>query len=252
MLKLEKSRKNSDINICLRQPKRLLDRYFLSALAGAIGLHLFAAILFHVRLFSFGQIETLLPTTRAHAHYIKGSTDDHDAIVMAQINMQGRLTPAHLSPTLSTPDYQTLSAPTILKPIEALSMSKSNLFEHLESNREHDDFSNLNLPTFYPPLKINVTNLPEDLKFTILTKEDSQLFVSRKIPEKNLKQFRLTYSVQIDSNGQVFWYHLEENTQNKSQMLLAEKFLKMMHFPIKSNEFVQNGYIEFIFSSGDA
>ena len=109
MLKLEKSSKNSEIHIRVRPSKSRFDRQFLWAFSLALGMHLLAAILFHIRLFSLGENESVLPATKTLAHFVKSSVNDKDAIVSAQPNMEGRLTPAQLAPPSSFPNLKLLN-----------------------------------------------------------------------------------------------------------------------------------------------
>lgn len=252
MLKLEKSKKNREINIRLRQPTNLFDRYFLIALATAIGIHLLAALVFHVRLFSFGQIETLLPATRAQAHFIKGSTDERDALVTAQVDMQGRITPAQLAPVLSQPTLQPLPPPQVLKPVESFSNPVNPLLVYSENKIEDHLLENLNLPVFKPAIKIQAFGFSEEFNLSNLSEKESTLLLPKKFSPKNLLQDKLVYNVLVEfETGEVFWYQLEEASQNKTHREIAESMLKKIRFYSNHNEFVQNGSIEFTFSSGD-
>ena len=252
MLKLEKSKKNGEIQIQLRPSMRLFDRYFLLALAAAVALHLFAALLFHVRLFSMGEIETILPATKAYAHFVKGSANENDAIVSAQVNMEGRFTPAQLHPPQSMPLLKPLnpSHPIYSIDYSGSRQKKNNPFIEIEKDIEENHFALLDIPVVASSVKIAITGPLAKIPLQDIKEELSPLFTLRTFSPKNLHQERAVYTVQVDAkSGQIFWFQPHETTLNKLQTTLAEKLLKNMLFQIHPGEFIQTGQIELTFTS---
>lgn len=250
MLKIGKSKKNNEIFVELRQPFRVFDRTFLLALTTAISLHLFAAILFHVRLFSWGGVETILPATNTDAYFVKSSAEEKDAIVTSQIDKEGRLTPAQMAPLGTSP-----SIPGII-PLHVASVNNiyltsmgNNPFLEIEKDVEESYFSQNEIPFISSNVKISVSGLIAELPFTIRDQQLSALFELQKFPS-DIRQDRIVYHVDIDSNsGEVFWFYAEQNALNKKQLILAEKLLKNLLFKIPKDEFIQTGQIEITFTS---
>ena len=254
MLKLEKSRKDGEIHIRLRQPVRLCDRYFLFALAAAISVHLLGALLFHIRLFSLGESESILPPTKAYAHFIKGSPEESDAVVTAQVNMEGRLTPAQLAPPESFPSLQPLAPPYLAHSVDYPVNLENNPFIEIEKDIEENYFALLDIPVIAPSVKIAITGPLAEIPLQAFNDEFSRLFDLHKFSAQNLRQECLVYSVQVDSkSGQIFWFQAQEPSHNNVQTAMAEKLLKNIIFQTNRRDFVQNGQVEITFTSrGDA
>lgn len=252
MLKLKRSRKNNEIHIQIRQPLRLFDRYFLLALVAAFAIHLFAAFLFHVRLFSFGEIETVLPATKAYAHFVKGSAQESDAIVSTQINLEGRLTLAHLIPPESMPTLYPLEPSLSMPSIEYSETQENNPFSAIEKDVEDSYFANLEIPVVTPPVKVMITGALAEIPMQDFKDEISHLFAPLQFSAQNLHQERIVYSVQMDTNtGQIFWFEPLESSLNSEQTTLTENLLKSIFFQSNPDHFVQSGQVEFIFTWSD-
>jgi hypothetical protein len=253
MLKLEKSRKNNEIHIRLRQSSRFLDRYLLGAFAAALSLHLLAALLFHVRLFSTSQFETILPSTRVQTHFIKGSINESDAIVGSQINKEGRLTPAQLAPPESFPSPLPLQNASLIGTIDPPSLLENNPFAAIEKDIEETYFAHWDLPVIAPAVKISVSGPLGDIPLLISNEELLKLFCPSKFSAAELKQERLVYAVELDaSTGKIFWFQPEDLSVDKSFLTTAEKVLKSIVFQTDGKDFMRSGIVEITFTSGKA
>ena len=255
MLKIEKSKKNNEINIQIRHPSRLLDRYFLLALGTALGGHLLAALLFHVHLFTLGEIETTLPPTRALAHYVKSSPEDKsEAFVSAQINREGRLTPAQLAPPGSLPLLPELPPPHHIVSMDYHYNLKSDAFAEIEKDSEDSNFTLLDIPIIASPLKVSVAGPLAELSLQTLSEEMAALIEPQKFPPKNLQQEHIVYAVEVDiKSGKIFWFQPIENSLDHLKQELAEKILKGMVFQTDdSKDFVQSGQVEITFTGSHA
>lgn len=252
MLKLEKSHKNSEIHIRVRQPIRCCDRYFIISLLSALSLHLFAALLFHVRLFSSGEIETILPATRAYTHHVKSSTQQNDSVSITQANLEGRLTPAQLIPPTTEPSLDTFFISSIYNIQDLKPSSKDHAFIDIEKDIEENYFMDFDLPLSVPFIKIEVAGPLAEIPFQNMNPDLYSFFDNRTFSSQKLQQKHCLFAVQVDpSSGQIFWFQLNENDLDKDSMILAEKILKNILFKTSGDDIVLSGFIEMTFSSGN-
>lgn len=251
MLELKKNRSNRAIAIRYKQVEKVFDRSFLFALSLALGAHFLGALLFHVSLFSLGNIETILPPTQALTSIIKTSTDEKDAIVTTETNFEGRLTPAQLVPPLSVPSF-----PEIVYLSNSLSEPRQlfKLDDSLHKNLDSvlNSKSSLNLSVKVPSVVVNVFGEigASNYKFPSHLKKH---FESKSISFKSLKQNHLIYKIHVDANtGEVFWFNLETPSAEKKQIALAESLLMQMRFQDQNLSPFSSGQIQFTFSKEDS
>ncbi len=253
MFKIEKSKKSNEIQIGMRQSAFIFDRYFILALVTAIAIHLAAALLFHVRLFSMWEIETILPATKAYAHFVKSSVEENDTAAIAQINREGRLTPAQLAPNESLPVLPPLKISSDHQSIDYRVNNVNNPFVEIEKDIEEKYFEFDEIPLIIPSIKIIISGPLSEIPLQDFDAEIAKLFVLQKLSSKNLHQERLVYAVKVNMHtGQIFWFQPQESITNKKQTYLAEKILKNILFQTNDKDFLQNGQVEITFTSGAA
>lgn len=250
MLGLKKSPKNNEIHLQLKPKQRFFDQSLRLAFMIALALHLGAALLFHVRLFSNRQIETILPPTNTLAHFIKSSADENEAIVTSRIDTEGRLTAAQLIPPASNPELLSFESPKLIKELQFKQFDLLyNPFIEIEREVEENYFTHLDLPLFTSPVKIAVSGPLAEIPIAPLDKQFHDLFELQQYSPHQYSQKRAIYTVKVDTNsGQIFWYQLKENAIEQSQTALAEKLLKNFHFLFSTQEVIVNGEIEIIFT----
>lgn len=253
MLTLEKSKKNNAIHVKMRQPMHIFDRFFMIALSAAIALHLIAALLFHIKLFSVGEIETILPATKTYAHFVKGSIQESDAFVIARVNKEGRLTPAKLAPQGTKPSIPTLSPVIQVPQAELIAQNEEeHLFVEIEKDLEENYFATVELPVIAPLIKLEVSGMLAESPLQEFDKDDARFFELHQFSPHNLHQDKIVYLVKVDTrSGQIFWFEpYEPLINNKMHIAIAEKIMKKMLFQTKTDDFIQSGEIEMTFTTG--
>lgn len=252
MLKIKKSKKSYEIHVGMGQPLFIFDRYFILALTAAFTIHLIAASLFHVRLFSVWEIETILPATKSYSHIVK-SVPEEDVDVIARINREGRLTPAHLVPIKSFPALPKLTISRIHSSSDYLVENDKNPFLEMEEIIEDRYFEVDDIPLITSPVKVAIFGPLAEIPLQTFDEDISRSFVLQKFSLKNLHQERIVYDVQVDLHtGQIFWFQAQRSPIDKKQTIFAEKLLKNISFQINEKDFVQSGQIEITFTSGPA
>ncbi len=252
MLKLEKSKKNSEIHVRMRRPTRIFDRYFLFALSTAVAIHLLGAVLFNVKLFTLGETGPILPASKVFTQFIKSSISENDAIVTTSINLEGRLTSAQLAPIPSSPSLKPLPPVQLTHSYHSIEKLQTHPFLEIEKIAEENHFSHLEIPILAPSIKIAVAGPLAEIPLQDFDDEFKNLFQLASFSPQNLRQQRIVYAVQVDANtGLIYWFQSDDNVLDKSQVAVAEKLLKNMQFQTNSQDFVQNGYVEITFTSGN-
>lgn len=116
MLKLEKASKNREIFIRLRSKKTFLDSTFQRALLIALGLHLFAALLFQISPFKLSN-ESLLPPIVVEAD-LSGVNEENDGGISAHIDPEERHHSSLLIPLSILPEAPPLSKLVLLNELK--------------------------------------------------------------------------------------------------------------------------------------
>lgn len=248
MLKLKKSPKHCEVQIQFRPQKEFLDRYLIISLTFALSIHFVAGLLFHVQLFSKDQLETILPPTKTFLQHIQGAPLEE--IVSVKVNTEGRLTPAHLAPPLSSPSLP----PLLLSREDSISTFETlyqDLFLEIEKDLQEPYLNEIDIPVILPAVTLNFSGEIAEIPLHALSDDMQEYFSPRTFASSKLDQKRILFDVQVDArNGKVFWYELEREKSDQANTLVAEKILKKISFETSPKYFVHSGTIEFIFNSG--
>ncbi|MBN9377532.1 MAG: hypothetical protein BGO14_10570 [Chlamydiales bacterium 38-26] len=248
MLKLKKSTKHSEIQIQFRPQREFLDRYLIFSLAFALSIHLIAGFLFHVQLFSKGQLETILPPTKTFLQHIQGAPLEE--VVSVKVNTEGRLTPAQLAPPLSSPSLP----PLLLSNEERINTFETlyqDLFLEIEKDLQGPYLHDIDIPVILPAVTLNFSGEIAELPLHPLSDDMQDFFSPRTFASSKLDQKRILFDVQVDAwNGKVFWYEPEMEKSDQAHMIVAEKILRKLSFATSPKYFVHSGTVEFIFTSG--
>lgn len=247
MLRLQKTRQR-DISISLRDKERRLNRTFLCAFAIALGMHLFAILIFQIHAF-IAQGDIVLPPTLVETDYI-GLAEDSDNGVLAYIDYEGRQRTYTLAPKPSSPEIPEVDASFAARQMEYLKDQnvRVNPFASIE-----EDWSYLTKQTIkgeLPFMQIHIAGVLADVPLV----DDGIQHVQKQISGlKDAKGAYLTvYHVEVERrSGRIFWHDTLQKDELEVLKLintLAENLLRQMQFLPDPRAFVSAGEIEIRFN----
>lgn len=247
MLKLEKIAKTLEISITLRQRERIWSKAFVQALIIAIGLHIFAGLLFNVRLAKIMGSQTVFAPILVESDL----STLPDNSVIAQLDTDEVL-PRHIKePKGSKPALPSIP----VKPGFGKDMhlnrtcdSDCDTFQALEAKMYNLEFS-LSLPSTGSSTKPVIIQTSGRLDHENLVTEGWENMDLSPLSTLANRSYRKTYNVRIENKtGCAFWFEPDCPGANDSSLdSLAENILKNMRFETKENAFVTAGTIEIIF-----
>lgn len=227
MLKLQKKGKQ-EIQVFLRKRESLWSRSFICALSIALGLHIFAILIFQIHAY-FNPNDSILPPIIVQADIGNFLTEEIIASLEEQEIQYSFLIPAEAS----LPQFPSLSTSQSESPLEYLKEESllHNSFTSIEEDWQYL-FDSPNQRT--PHIKINISG---DLAETTLIEDGIKNI------KWNGKSQRVVYAVQVEGKtGRIFWQMEKEGTHN-----LAEQILSEIRFSQNNDSFVQTGQIEILF-----
>lgn len=248
MLKLEKKSRDREIHIHMRAKQGFWNPTFRTALCIAVGLHLFAVILFHVSPFKLTN-ERILPPTAVEAD-IADQAEESEQMIVTQLDQDETKSTFTLNPRSTAPEVPKLPKSTFLR--EAVSFHEknhdkiANSFESIENGFKEHYFIGRNSG------KGNVT-LPVQLNVSgqLAEKAEPEWSYSTlpRIPSSEPQ--RVVYGVQLDNKtGKIFYFIPKELSKNPHTQLIAESILRELTFSSDApDEFVTSGEIEIVFNA---
>lgn len=232
MLKLQRNRK--EISIFVHGKDSSFNRLFFFALSVAVGLHLFAFMLFQIHSF-FAAGDTILRPSMVEVDLNGLSLEDGITAYVEESS------PIYLlTPLLSQPQLPSFPQPQFHIDMTAFDQQKkeSDLFEELENDLGRwVSFDNRS-----PPPAFAVAISGELASIPLLNQE---LF--DKIPKVSAPLV-LSYAVQVErQTGSIFWYTPKQLIADTAAVKATEEILKNMQFAVDTHAFVSSGEVEFIF-----
>jgi hypothetical protein len=238
MLKLEKQ-KYRDISVTMRDKKSCINRSFLYALAIAIGMHLFAVLIFHIH--SILVSDVILPPTLVEID-TNGIFDENDPAVLALADPDGRLQRHVLAPMPSLPQLPTVESPQIARELEYLQISHSSEnpflsieedWQYLIENSKSKTFKSIEIHLTGELASLKIVN-PEHLNSNFFPISKSEVAI---------------YHVKVERrSGKVFWFLAEQTPQAAALQEKAETILRSIIFEPDMLAFVSDGDIEITFN----
>jgi hypothetical protein len=246
MLKLEKN-SNQEITFKIRDKEKIFNRTFMNAFFLAMGLHLFAIIIFQVKPFGLANSDLILPTISVETDKVLNKNQIATAETrIAEIFSRGILEPA-LS-QISLPD---IPKNTFISHIEFIHKNNSLLHPFIELEQEYHKpwLGKIEFPIISQPLLIKASGRLANRKFSSpLVEEWNDLYKEELFPKNSLKKYRVIFLVEIeDKTGEVFWFTAKETSENNLVNKIAEKFIHEIIFEKKDSSFISSGEIEFFF-----
>lgn len=237
MLRLEKVRKNHDIEINVRPKIPIFNRLFCVALAWAVGIHLFWLLIFHIAPIKINYQNSIYPPVTVASDLGKkiGNTLaflEEDLII-----------PEHLLLPNTFYNFQ-LEKPytplNIQKVLPQPSDSNRNFFADLEKNCLMYDCLPI-VPPMGSPLKIHFSG-PLASYATI---NDHVIALPSVISKLKKKEYHLAYEVLLDAQkGKIVWIN-SLNHVHPSIQRWGENEVKKMIFEKSPQEVFVRGSIEF-------
>lgn len=242
MLKLEKAR-NQEVTVTFRKRERLFSSTFLYALSMALGLHLFAALIFQIHTYLHTNDKVFSPVTveidRA------GLASDGNNGAVASIDESYSSSNDELAPKASSPTLSMLSTVPAVHHIDYIKESNSqhNPFGAIEDDLQYLFFQKESEQL--PVIQVHVGGVLAEIP---VIKDGVGPELIRILSAKGLTQQRLSYAVQVEGKtGRIFW-HMPMSAIEKSELGdAAEQILNEMRFQKDDDIFIAAGEIEIEF-----
>jgi hypothetical protein len=246
MLKLEKIAKTLEISITLREREHFLNKTFVQALIIAIGLHLFAGVLFNVRFIKITASQSIFPPAFVEAdlsilsdNSVVAVAEEEDNHLKHFIEAKGSKPPA---PEFTTRDYiqQTIQ-------LNKACEWEKNPFIAIESQINQQSIP---LPTFsknksFKPVSVSVSGGLDPIALIDEGWGKMDFSILKKL---TTPYYRVIFSVRLDNqSGCLFWHEFKTDRSNKELDYLAEYILKNMCFDINKDLFATLGEVEIVF-----
>ena len=207
MLRLEKKDRDNNIHISLRTKEPVINRPLLLAFFLAIGVHLLAILLFHIKPFGLGTSEFVHSPVSVTIDLNTGAIEDTAAL--AQID-QGQISSRYiLEPPVSKPHLPEMEQAHLIRQMEYIKVNDPLINPFASTEKDM-----LQAPSFAidPPFKEFIP-LSIHISGTLAFKQTMDFTNSlppsllKPVPciAKNLVQQRAIYAVQVeDKTGQIF------------------------------------------------
>lgn len=243
MLRLEKKR-HHEITVFLRDKERVFNRTFLYAFGIALGMHLFAVLIFHIHPFiSLG--DRILPPTMVEID--SNGMEDLNSGALAVIEQEGGFKP-YLLPRASDPKISMKMSPPPVLQVEYVASKNvlSHSFSSIEEDWSYLVQSDASEQKRQEPIHVHISGKLADVP---LVKNGSQeittLQLDNLLPSES---YLAVYEVQVDrKTGRIFWYTALHSDRLQTVDAWAERMLQQMVFQADPEAFVSKGEIEISF-----
>lgn len=245
MLKLEKIAKTLEISITLRQRESLFNKTFIQALMIAIGLHLFAGILFNVRFIKIAGSQTVIPPAFVEADLTAPSDNSIVAIAEEEENHPKHFIEAKGSkPQLPAIPLSEHAQQTVQ--LQKACCWKKNPFIEIEAYANPAPIPLPKAPnTPGQPIQVYVSG---GLNAASLMQEGWESIDPATLKTQATQNYCVIFAVRIDGQtGSVFWYEFKTDRAHKELDALAEQILKNMRFDKSEDSFATLGEVEIVF-----
>lgn len=236
MLKLQKNR-NREINVTLRNRERFWTRTFIYALSIALGLHLFAVLIFQIHSY-FHTDENIFPPIVVQADMFSES-DNGILANVEDLDTQYNFLKAPIASSPQLPYLSIFPSSSEVEYVKEFNLN-DNPFANLEADWEHLFSKN----SLTPKTSIKVKVSGALAEFPVLDDGVSQVLPKMKLGGSH----KISYAVQVEGKtGRIFWQMMTGQGEKHTVMVLAEQILANMRFDQNPFLFVQTGEIEINF-----
>lgn len=244
MLHIETA-KNQEIHLGIRKKNHLFSKSFAYALAIALGLHLAAALIFHIHSF-FINDQVFAPVSVSADINSKLFEGDDAAIANLDEKEKDRF---RIKPNFTFPQIPELTS----KPVR-LSKESSKHNDSLISFTEYeDDWHSLFLE------KEKIRDLQE-IKICISGNLGGVALVENGLNSLQnevwktlltIPPYQTSFEVRVDGKtGRIFWQMVKGQIENLLVQQASEEILENMQFQTNGLPFVTSGEIEIVFAAG--
>ncbi len=247
MLKLEKELHSRAILVRVRTQSGIFNPLFFKALAAAVALHFFGAVIFHIQLLHIIHYAPAPPPAAAQADLNKAPFSP-DGSVIAQLHASHTSYAHFPPPRTSSPALPELPYYALVRNINAKDKVEPKGPHSLDKNEikpyalaTHDTLFALQ----HRPIGIYVTG--EAGQVSLLPESINSFLFS--IPsQKPLQEFAVSYAIQVEKgSGRIIFFEQQEGSSLPELDKLAEKILKRMRFHVKSRQVIATACVEVMF-----
>jgi len=225
MLRIEKGTRQNPIVLTFRDRPIVFSLEFIQAFGIALGIHLFALILFHISPFKVRNSEIILPPSLVHIELTPGEghvlTDLHDSEPRLRMPSPPRWTNPHLP---DIPDTSSFADVVSMEPLLKKAFTEPAI-------RISDE-----LPYHEPSVQVYVSGPLGNYEMDAIMASATE----------NIKPGRQHFSVKVEAkSGRVFWYEqLDGAKEGRTQ---AEHILRTLQFHTKDRSLILSGEVEIIY-----
>lgn len=243
MLRLQKSSKDRQISIIMRDKSHLFTHSFLIAFTLAASFHLTFLVLFQITPFKPRFSE--MPLSPVH---VEADTAFKDTAVVADAERLRPITSGLPPSKPSTPHLPERPSFLTASHMEYIKEnSRVNPFSQIEKGVYHPEFIPQNKPPANP-IEIVISGMLADKKL-IANGLNSQQLPGRAELTMPGFEWRAVYTVLLEGrSGRIFWYDSKQQTNVAVLDRLAEAILRSMRFAPERENFVIAGEVELHFN----